>query len=99
MSWSRIVGHERLIASFRDIVRRGRLAHAYLFVGRDGSAGDGSMPKLYQHRRNDRRRGAADALKEKAPGPSGCTPAEPASASPGKQPYKRSAGAGKRRKR
>ncbi|MFO0970449.1 MAG: DNA polymerase III subunit delta' [Gemmataceae bacterium] len=36
MSWARIVGHPHLIDSFRDIVRRGRLAHAYLFVGRDG---------------------------------------------------------------
>ena len=36
MSWSTILGHERLTAAFRDIVARNRLAHAYLFVGPAG---------------------------------------------------------------
>ncbi len=36
MSWSTIRGHERLIASFTNAVARGRLAHAYLFVGPRG---------------------------------------------------------------
>jgi DNA polymerase-3 subunit delta' len=36
MSWSRVRGHEQLIESFRRAVVRGRLAHAYLFVGPPG---------------------------------------------------------------
>ena len=36
MSWSDILGHERQLAQFRETVRRGRLAHAYLFVGPAG---------------------------------------------------------------
>src|SRR5271166_6225695 len=36
MSWSQILGHEERIASFRQIVERRRLAHAYLFVGPAG---------------------------------------------------------------
>ncbi len=36
MSWSQILGHEERIASFRQIVARRRLAHAYLFVGPAG---------------------------------------------------------------
>jgi DNA polymerase-3 subunit delta' len=36
MSWSAIRGHDRLIASFTRAVARGRLAHAYLFVGPPG---------------------------------------------------------------
>jgi DNA polymerase III subunit delta' len=36
MSWSQILGHEDRIAAFRGIVERGRLAHAYLFIGPDG---------------------------------------------------------------
>lgn len=36
MSWQRIRGHDGLVASFVDLVRRGRLAHAYLFVGPSG---------------------------------------------------------------
>jgi DNA polymerase III subunit delta' len=36
MSWSQILGHDERIASFRQIVARGRLAHAYLFVGPAG---------------------------------------------------------------
>lgn len=36
MSWSAIQGHDRLIASFARAVERGRLAHAYLFVGPPG---------------------------------------------------------------
>ncbi len=36
MSWSNILGHERQIDAFRDIVARGRLAHAYLFIGPPG---------------------------------------------------------------
>src|SRR3712207_5042950 len=36
MSWSSVRGHDRLIDAFARVVRRGRLAHAYLFVGPDG---------------------------------------------------------------
>ena len=36
MSWSQILGHDERIASFRQIIARGRLAHAYLFVGPAG---------------------------------------------------------------
>lgn len=36
MSWSRVRGHQNLIESFQGLVRRGKLAHAYLFVGRRG---------------------------------------------------------------
>ena len=36
MAWERVRGHERLIEAFRRAVRRGRLAHAYLFVGPPG---------------------------------------------------------------
>jgi DNA polymerase III subunit delta' len=33
MSWQRIVGHEALVHAFTQARRRGRMAHAYLFVG------------------------------------------------------------------
>jgi len=36
MSWQRIRGHDSLIQAFDQAVRRGRLAHAYLFVGPAG---------------------------------------------------------------
>ncbi len=36
MSWSEILGHHHLVERFRHIVARGRLAHAYLFVGPHG---------------------------------------------------------------
>src|SRR5437868_3269773 len=36
MSWSSILGHQRQIDGFRQIVARQRLAHAYLFVGPSG---------------------------------------------------------------
>jgi DNA polymerase-3 subunit delta' len=36
MSWSRIVGHDVWIAGFKEVARRGRLAHAYLYVGPAG---------------------------------------------------------------
>lgn len=36
MSWSRIKGHAARIDAFQGLVRRGRLAHAYLFVGPPG---------------------------------------------------------------
>jgi DNA polymerase-3 subunit delta' len=36
MSWSQIRGREHLLDSFRHAVARGRLAHAYLFVGPKG---------------------------------------------------------------
>ncbi|HPD17603.1 MAG TPA: DNA polymerase III subunit delta' [Planctomycetota bacterium] len=36
MAWARILGHESIIERFRQAVERGRLPHAYLFVGRDG---------------------------------------------------------------
>jgi DNA polymerase-3 subunit delta' len=36
VSWTCIQGHEHLIEAFRRVVRRGRLAHAYLFCGLAG---------------------------------------------------------------
>src|SRR5438445_333598 len=36
MSWQHIRGHDSLIQAFDQAVRRGRLAHAYLFVGPAG---------------------------------------------------------------
>jgi DNA polymerase-3 subunit delta' len=36
VSWKDILGHEALAARFRNIVARGRLAHAYLFTGPPG---------------------------------------------------------------
>jgi DNA polymerase-3 subunit delta' len=36
MSWQRIRGHEALVRSFTHVIRRGRLAHAYLFTGPPG---------------------------------------------------------------
>jgi DNA polymerase-3 subunit delta' len=36
MSWKRVRGHDALVAAFERAVRRGRLAHAYLFTGPPG---------------------------------------------------------------
>jgi DNA polymerase III subunit delta' len=36
VSWDRIQGHEAQVEAFTRAVRRGRLAHAYLFVGPEG---------------------------------------------------------------
>ncbi len=36
MGWSRIVGHEAVVERFHQALERGRLPHAYLFVGPDG---------------------------------------------------------------
>ncbi len=36
MSWRRVRGHDLLVKSFAEVVRRGRLGHAYLFVGPAG---------------------------------------------------------------
>src|SRR5256885_886902 len=36
MSWAQVRGHEHLVESFNRAVARGRLAHAYLFVGPPG---------------------------------------------------------------
>lgn len=36
MAWSKIVGHRSWIEAFARVVARGRLAHAYLFVGPNG---------------------------------------------------------------
>jgi DNA polymerase-3 subunit delta' len=36
MSWQRVAGHESLVEAFTQARRRGRLAHAYLFVGPPG---------------------------------------------------------------
>ncbi len=36
MSWQRVRGHDALITSFQRVASRGRLAHAYLFVGPSG---------------------------------------------------------------
>lgn len=36
MIWEKIRGHDELIAMFRSSVKRGRVSHAYLFVGPEG---------------------------------------------------------------
>lgn len=36
MSWQQVRGHERLVSAFAGVVQRGRLGHAYLFVGPPG---------------------------------------------------------------
>ncbi|HUT37441.1 MAG TPA: DNA polymerase III subunit delta' [Planctomycetota bacterium] len=36
MAWSRIIGHENVSERFRQALERGRLSHAYLFVGPEG---------------------------------------------------------------
>jgi DNA polymerase-3 subunit delta' len=36
VTWQRVRGHDALIEGFRRVVRRGRLAHAYLFTGPPG---------------------------------------------------------------
>src|SRR5437764_8708040 len=36
VSWQRIKGHGELVAAFARAVERGRLAHAYLFIGPPG---------------------------------------------------------------
>ncbi len=36
MAWQRIRGHEALVRGFTHVIRRGRLAHAYLFTGPAG---------------------------------------------------------------
>src|SRR5436305_11719986 len=36
LGWQRVRGHEALVEGFRRVVRRGRLAHAYLFTGPPG---------------------------------------------------------------
>src|SRR5262249_47618859 len=36
VSWRRVRGHDALIRAFERAVERGRLAHAYLFVGPTG---------------------------------------------------------------
>lgn len=36
MSWQNVLGHDRIRQSFEQIVQRGRLGHAYLFVGPPG---------------------------------------------------------------
>ena len=36
MVWQRVRGHEAQVEGFRRAVRRGRLAHAYLFTGPAG---------------------------------------------------------------
>lgn len=36
MSWQRVRGHDLLVKSFADVLARGRLGHAYLFVGPSG---------------------------------------------------------------
>src|SRR5262249_3608593 len=36
VSWQRVKGHDALIEAFDRVVRRGRLAHAYLFTGPTG---------------------------------------------------------------
>ena len=36
MSWHNIEGHDDVVHDFRHALERGRLAHAYLFVGPPG---------------------------------------------------------------
>jgi DNA polymerase-3 subunit delta' len=36
VGWQRVFGHDSLIDGFRRVLKRGRLAHAYLFVGPPG---------------------------------------------------------------
>ena len=36
MPWSHIIGHDAWVTAFRHVASRGRLAHAYLFVGPEG---------------------------------------------------------------
>jgi DNA polymerase-3 subunit delta' len=36
VSWQRVKGHDAVVQAFAQVVRRGRLAHAYLFVGPPG---------------------------------------------------------------
>ncbi len=36
MAWGKVKGHDALVEGFRRVAARGRLAHAYLFVGPDG---------------------------------------------------------------
>jgi DNA polymerase III subunit delta' len=36
VSWKRVRGHEQLVRDFQQVIRRGRLGHAYLFVGPEG---------------------------------------------------------------
>jgi DNA polymerase-3 subunit delta' len=36
LSWAHVIGHDAWVSAFRDVVRRNRLAHAYLFVGPPG---------------------------------------------------------------
>lgn len=36
MAWSRIIGHSEVVERFRQTLERGRLSHAYLFVGPEG---------------------------------------------------------------
>jgi DNA polymerase-3 subunit delta' len=36
VSWQRVRGHDALVQAFERVVRRGRLAHAYLFTGPPG---------------------------------------------------------------
>lgn len=36
MSWQRVRGHETLVEAFNQVVKRGRLAHGYLFTGPPG---------------------------------------------------------------
>ena len=36
MSWNRVRGHDALVQAFQRVIRRQRLAHAYLFTGATG---------------------------------------------------------------
>ena len=36
MSWKKVRGHDSLVRAFEEVIRRGRLGHAYLFVGPRG---------------------------------------------------------------
>ena len=36
MAWSRVLGHDGVVERFRESLARGRVSHAYLFVGPEG---------------------------------------------------------------
>jgi DNA polymerase-3 subunit delta' len=46
MSWANVKGHDKLAASFQQVIRRGRLAHAYLFAGPEGVGKKGFAVEL-----------------------------------------------------
>ncbi len=60
MAWSRVLGHDEAVVRLRESLARGRLAHAYLFVGRRGVGKELLAREL------------AKALQCRQPGPDPC---------------------------